>query len=294
MTRLPNLNGLKAFEAVARHLSVGAAARELNVTQTAVSHQLARLQTELGVDLLQRHGRGIALTAQGQALAPHVRAAFDALRSGAELLRQPARRRPLIVSTLTSFAMKWLVPRLAGFQQIEPEIDVRLTTSLSLVDFARDDVDVAIRYGLGDWPDLHSDKLITEDVFPVCSPALLDGARGLKTPADLARQTLLHVQSNCDDWQLWLTATGTEGVDAERGLRFDLAVTALEAAVDGAGVALGHSSLVERDLAEGRLVVPFDARLPTQAAYYLVMPPPTLDNADAAAFRAWLLDEVKA
>jgi len=290
--RLPNLNGLRAFEVVSRHDAVGAAARELNVTQTAVSHQLARLQAELGIDLLRRQGRGIALTEAGRTLAPHVRAAFDELRAGMAKLHQPGRRRPLTVSTLTSFAMKWLVPRLAGFQQRHPEIDVRLTTSLELVDFDHDDIDLAIRYGLGDWPALHVEKLIAEDIFPVCSPDLLAGVPPLRTPADLAAHTLLHVQSYQDDWALWLTGTGTRGVDAGSGLRFDLAATAIEAAIDGSGVALGRTGLVERDLAAGRLVIPFDVRLPTQAAYYLVTPAATLHRADPAAFRNWLLSEV--
>ncbi len=153
---------------------------------------------------------------------------------------------------------------------MHPDISVRITTSSASVDFDRDDVDVAIRYGRGDWPGLRVDRLIKEDIFPVCSPKLLDGPHPLKRPDDLASHTLLQVGGFLEDWPVWLTAANVDGVNPSSGLRFDLIVNALQAAIDGLGVALGRTALVEGDLATGRLIAPFDISLPIEAAYYVV------------------------
>ncbi|MGE0661329.1 MAG: LysR substrate-binding domain-containing protein, partial [Reyranellaceae bacterium] len=188
-----------------------------------------------------------------------------------------------------SFATKWLVPRLSAFQSLHPEIEVQLSTSFELVDFQRDAVDAAIRWGMGKWPGLHIERLFTQDIFPVCAPALVKGRNGLKQPADLARATLLHTTTARDDWRLWLTAAGVKGVDVSRGPVFDQVFTALQAAIDGVGVALGQTQLVERDLAAGRLVQPFDLSLPIEAAYYFVAPPSALKRRKVKAFHDWLL-----
>ncbi len=290
--RLPSLNGLRAFEAAARHQSFTRAAEELNVTQTAISHQIKRLEEQLGLRLFIRRNRRLLLTEEAQAYLPALRAAFDQLNEATErLLRRDSQGR-LTVSTLNSFATKWLVPRLAGFQEAHPELDLRITTSDALIDFSRDDVDVAIRYGLGTWPGLTAEQLVSEDVFPVCSPKLLGGARPLERPEDLARHTLLHHTSWRDDWQMWLTAVGIDTVDASKGLEFDAELTMYQAAMDGLGVALGDAPLVEPDLAAGRLVKPMDIKLPRQAAYYIVAPRETWDHPKIQAFREWLLATV--
>ncbi len=286
--RLPSLNGLRAFEAVARHLSFTRAAEELAVTQTAVSQQIRRLEDQLGRKLFDRRGRAPALTRAGQDYVPAVRAAFDKLQGATDKLLRADGAGRLTVSTLPSLAAKWLVPRLPGFQEAHPEIDVRIATSVTLVDFRRDDVDVAIRYGHGDWPGLRADWLMTEETFPVCAPALRDGDPPLRRPADLARHTLLHMSVR-DDWHQWLTAAGVDGVDVARGHTFDTHVALLQAAIDGLGVALGRTPFVETDLAAGRLVAPFQVTLPTEAGFYVVAPTATADRPPVPAFRDWLL-----
>ncbi len=289
---LPSLNGLRAFEAAARQLSFTRAAAELNVTQAAVSHQIRNLEDRLGLKLFVRQNRALALTAAGAQYLPAISTAFDGLAEATARLASRREGGALTVSTLASFAIKWLVPRLAGFQAAHPGIDVRITTSTDPVDFERDDVDLAIRYGRGDWPGLRAARLLGEDLFPVCSPALLAGPTTLARPADLAQNTLLHVTGYRDDWRVWLTATGTEGVDLEHGLTFDLAVTTLQAAIDGLGVAIGRTALVAADLDAGRLVAPFDVVLPIESAYYVVAPKTTWSQPKVARFRDWLLAAV--
>ncbi len=286
---LPPLNSLRTFEAAARHRSFTRAAEELNVTQTAVSHQIRTLEERLGLKLFDRRGRTLRLTDAARGYLPSVRSAFDQLHDATERLIGPNPETTLTVNTLTTFAAKWLVPRLGGFQDLHPEISVRIATSMASVDFDRDDVDVAIRYGRGDWPGLRADRLIREDIFPVCSPKLLEGPHPLGQPDDLARHTLLHVVGFREDWRVWLTAANVDGVDSASGLKFDLALTALQAAIDGVGVALGRTALVERDLAAGRLVAPFDISLPIEAAYYVVAPEQTADRPQIKAFREWLI-----
>jgi LysR family glycine cleavage system transcriptional activator len=288
--RLPSLNGLRAFEAAARHLSFTLAADELNVTQTAISHQIRRLEEELGIKLFIRQKRTLALTEQGRDYLPGIRAAFNDLRLATDRLLHRDRDHVLTVSTLASFASKWLLPRLSAFQQANPHIDVRITTSTALVDFKSGDVDAAIRYGRGQWPGLRADWLTADHLFPVCSPKLLMGDRPLRKPEDLARYTLLHTNaSHDDDWRLWLTAAGLpNNISKQPALGFDLIFMTLQAAIDGLGVAVGRTTYVEGDLASGRLVMPFDIRLPADAGFYLVSPESSADTPNLRAFREWL------
>jgi LysR family transcriptional regulator, glycine cleavage system transcriptional activator len=288
--RLPSLNGLRAFEAAARHLSFTEAAAELNVTQTAISHQIKRLEQELGVRLFARQNRALALTPQAAEYLPGVRAAFNDLRLATDRLRRREDGHVLTVSTLASLAAKWLLPRLSAFQEAHPGIDVRITTSTSLVDFQRDDVDAAIRYGRGQWPGLRADWLMADEMFPVCSPALLAGEKPLRCPEDLREQVLLHTSNAySDDWRLWLTAAGLPAdLSRQRGITFDLIFMTIQAAIDGIGVALGRTSYVKDDIAKGRLVVPFKITLPTDAGFYLVSPQGRADSPKLAAFREWL------
>lgn len=286
---LPPLNGLRAFEAAARHMSFTDAAEELSVTQAAISHQVRGLEQRLGLKLFVRRNRSLLLSEAGQAYLPSVRSAFDQLNEATEKLLQKDRGGHLTVTTTTSFAVKWLVPRLGGFQRANPEIDVRVSTGTALVEFSREDVDIGIRYGRGQWPNLVAERLVTEDVMPVCAPSLMKGPNGLKKPADLKRFTLLHSVSFPDDWQVWLTAAGVKGIDASRGISFDFALAAYQAAMDGLGVALGRNPLVEPDLKAGRLVVPFDFKRSSDFAYYLVYPPEAIRRRKIKAFRDWVM-----
>jgi LysR family transcriptional regulator, glycine cleavage system transcriptional activator len=293
--RLPSLNGLRAFEAAARHLSFTNAASELNVTQTAISHQIRRLEEELGTRLFVRQNRALALTPQARDYLPGVRAAFNDLRLATDRLLRKDNDHVLTVSTLASLAAKWLLPRLSAFQEAHPGIDVHITTSPALVDFKIGDVDAAIRYGRGHWPGLRSDWLTADKLFPVCSPALLTGDKPLRRPEDLVHRTLLHSSGFYDDdWRLWLTAAGLPAnISRQPGLTFDLILVTVQAAIDGIGVAIGRTSYVEDDIAKGRLVVPFDITLPADAGFYLVSPEARAESPKLSAFRQWLVASVQ-
>jgi LysR family glycine cleavage system transcriptional activator len=292
--RLPSLNGLRAFEAAARHLSFTRAASELNVTQTAISHQIKRLEEELGVRLFVRQNRALELTAEARDYLPGIRAAFNDLRLATDRLKQKGNDNVLTVSTIASFAAKWLLPRLGKFQEQHPGIDVHITTSTGLVDFTRDNVDAAIRYGRGHWPGLRSAWLMADEMFPVCSPELLNGKRPLRQPEDIRNHTLLHTSSFDDDWRQWLTAAGLPlDMLAQRGVSFDMIFMTVQAAIDGSGIAMGRTSYVRDDIAKGRLVVPFDIALPADAGFYLVSPEGGIERPKLRAFREWLADSTR-
>jgi LysR family glycine cleavage system transcriptional activator len=290
---LPSLNGLRAFEAAARLLSFTRAAAELNVTQTAISHQIRRLEDQLGIRLFVRRNRALLLTREAQAYLPAVRTAFEDLRRATARLRRADRDGVLTVSTMPSLAAKWLLIRVARFQDLHPGITIHITTSTRLVDFQRGEADMAIRYGRGNWPGLRADWLMADDIFPVCSPALLKRGKPLCQPDDLAHHTLLHDTSWPEDWRLWLTSVGLPPALATgRGLNFDDSVMTIQAAIEGLGVALGWSRVVEADIAAGRLVAPFDTVLPAEAGYYVVAPEPMADAPIIALFREWLFASV--
>ncbi len=287
--RLPSLNGLRAFEAAARHLSFTLAAAELNVTQTAISHQIRRLEEELGIRLFIRQNRALALTPEARDYLPGVRAAFNDLRLATDRLLRKDDDKVLTVSTLASLAAKWLLPRLTDFQERHPGIDVRITTSTNLVDFQRDNVDAAIRYGRGQWRGLRADWLMADELFPVCSPSLLRGDRALHAVEDLEDHVLLHT-NNSDDWRLWLTAAGLPtDISRQPGITFDMTFMTVQAAIDGMGVAMGRTTYVQDDIAKGRLVVPFRIALPADAGFYLVSPQGRREAPKLAAFRQWVV-----
>ena len=288
---LPPLNTLRVFEAAARHLSFTRAAEELNVTQAAVSHQIKALEERLGITLFKRMNRALMLTDAGQAYYPAIREAIDAIRQATERLYELESTGTLTVTMLASFAAKWLVPRLGRFRARCPDIDVLLSTSSKLIDFQRDDVDIGIRYGAGEWPNVISEKLFSEDLFPVCSPALLDGAIPLRKPADLAHHMLL--QDAGMDWRTWLIAAGIGDIELHFGTSFIDSSLALQAAMAGQGVALGRMALVADDLAAGRLVRPFQISLPSNFAYYIVCSVHTGESPKIKAFSDWLKDEAR-
>ncbi len=288
--RLPSLNGLRAFEAAARHLSFTQAASELNVTQTAISHQIRRLEEELGIRLFVRKNRALSLTPEAREYLPGIRAAFNDLRLATDRLLRKDDDNVLTISTLASLAAKWLLPRLSAFQEAHPDIDVRITTSTGLIDFRGGDVDAAIRYGRGHWPGLRAEWLMADEMFPVCSPTLLTGKRPLRCPEDLRDHVLLHNTNNGDDWRLWLTAAGLPSdISKQPGITFDLILMTVQAAIDGMGVAMGRTTYVKDDIAKTRLVVPFKIALPADAGFYLVSPEGAPDSPKLRAFRQWLI-----
>ncbi|AXJ04824.1 transcriptional regulator [Pseudomonas fluorescens] len=290
LPRLPSLNGLRAFECAARHMSFTRAAEELNVTQTAISHQIRRLEDELGVRLFMRLKDGLALTDEGNAYLPGIRSAFLELRYSTEKLLESSNNSVLTISTLVSVASKWLLPRLPSFREAHPQIDVRISASTELVDFRKGGIDAAIRYGDGNWPGLRADWLMSDEIFPVCSPRLLTSDKPLKTPADLTHHPLLHVSGlTANDWNDWLHAAGQPPLKAKGSrLTFDLAMMAVQSAIDGQGVCIGRSTYVDDDLRAGRLVAPFDLRLKSDSGFYLVTPHDQAESKKIVAFRGWL------
>ncbi|RVU36342.1 transcriptional regulator GcvA [Hwanghaeella grinnelliae] len=292
-TRLPPLNTLRAFEAAARHMSFTKAADELFVTQAAVSHQIKTLEDALGVKLFKRLNRALLLTEEGQTFIPPVRQALDLLMQGVNKISQVEATGALNVSTMPSFAAGWLVPRLDRFRKQHPEIDVRLTASERLVDFARDDVEMAIRYGRGQYPGLTCERFIDEEIFPVCSPKLVEeGPHPLKRPEDLKYHTLLH-----DDmpvgWAQWFEAAGVGGINPSQGPYFDMSALVIQAAIQGQGVALGRSTLAATALESGMLVKPFDLTMKMEYAYFVVCPPEHHNRPKVRVFREWLYDEAE-
>jgi LysR family glycine cleavage system transcriptional activator len=292
-THLPPMNTLRAFEAAARHLSFTLAGEELHITQAAVSHQIKVLEQALGVRLFRRLNRAIRLTEEGQEFVGEVRKALSHLATAVERLAAPDAGGPLTISVLPSFASKWLVPRLGRFRDKHPEIDVRISPSIQLTDFQRDDVDLVVRYGKGEYEGLHSVRLMTEDIFPVCGPALLEGPNPLSEPEDLRHHTLLHDDAYVD-WTMWLLVAGVKGVDPRQGPFFTDSALVIQAAAEGQGVALARGALAAGDIAAGRLVKPFDIAIPTKYAYYVLSPKATSHHPKIVAFREWLLEEVAA
>ncbi len=290
---LPSLYGLRAFEAAGRLLSFKLAALELHVTPGAVSQQIRALEDSLAVKLFRRASRAVELTKEGQALLPVLTSSFQRIADAARKLKNDQHTGILTVTVIPSFAARWLVPRLGRFREAHPDIDVRISPSARLVDFAREDVDLGIRRGLGRYPGLSSERLMTEEYFPVCAPRLLEGRARLKAPDDLRNHVLLHDESY-QSWQTWLAFHRLRGIDASRGPIFDDASMALEAAIEGQGIALSRSALAVDALARGQLVRLFDLRMPARVAYYLVFPKGTETRPKVRAFRKWILAQAGA
>lgn len=295
-THLPPLSALRAFEAAARLKSFSKAADELNVTPAAISHQIAALEADLGVQLFRRLNRAIELTPSAQVLLPGLSEAFAEIRASVGRLRAHNDTGTLTVTASPSFAGKWLVLRLYRFQELHPEIDVRISASDNLVDLATGDFDMGIRYGTGRYPGLVVEKLMENEVFPACSPQLVTGGPPLKTPEDLRYHQLIYDQGVDRDplaatWPMWLRAAGVKDMPAGHGISFSGSHLALDAAIAGHGVVLAYSTLAAADLAAGRLVRPFALSLPDRFAYYIVTAPGALERPKVKAFRDWLREE---
>jgi LysR family glycine cleavage system transcriptional activator len=298
---LPGLASLRTFEAAGRHLSFTRASVELGVTPAAVSHQIREFEDQLGARLFSRTSRSMRLTHAGEILHAAVADALDGIARAVTRLRKSDGKPQLKVTTSPSIAAKWLVPRLDRFLAIVPDADVRMEVSQLPVDLVRDGVDIAIRFGDGNYPGLKVDRLFDETIFPVCSPRLLQSKKPLKAPRDLLEHNLIHVDWDAQgatwpNWRMWMLAAGIRDFDDRRGLHFSQTALALQAAMDGHGVALSESTLVADDLAAGRLVQPFKVTIkgPPRFAYYVISPVETADEPIVKTFREWVLKEAAA
>ena len=296
--RLPPLNALRAFEAAARHLNFSRAADELSVTPGAVSQQIQNLEDYVGVALFKRTPKGLLLTDPAQIALPALREAFDRLAEAASMLTAAVDGRRLTVTVPPSFASKWLLPRLGGFETLNPDVDVWVSAGMELTDFASGEVDLAIRYGGGRYPGLEVIRLMQETVIPVVSPELL-ADHPLENLGDLANAVLLHdgspdADESCPDWTMWLAARGVKGVEGARGPRFNQSSLVIEAAVGGRGVALAKRALAQADLDAGRLVAPFQIATAVDFAYYLVHPKTKGRLPQVKAFITWITAEAAA
>jgi LysR family transcriptional regulator, glycine cleavage system transcriptional activator len=287
--RLPPLNALKAFEAAARHESFTRAAEELCVTQGAVSHQVKALEAELAIKLFNRERQRLIITEAGRDYLTVVRDALDRIAVGTERLLQRQSAGVLTVSTSPDFAAKWLVHRLGHFAEAHPSIDLRVSAAMHHVDFAREDVDMAVRHGDGNWPGLDAVQLSTEQLFLICSPKILSGRR-LGKPADLLKFHLIHLDSRAD-WTRWLRATGLSDDQVKHGPVLNRASMVIDAAINGQGIALARTTLAAWDLINGRLVRPFSETLRLSKTYWIICPRATSNLPKIVTFRDWLLAE---
>ena len=305
---MPSLNSLRAFEAAARHLSFRKAAEELHVTPGAISHQVKSLEDQLGVSLFHRLPRGLVITDQGVVGLNSLRAGFAKLEEAVEQMRESRGAGSLAVQVAPSFAAKWLLPRLPHFADLNPTIDLSIIGSPHQVDAEGDDAlvredfrgadtQIEIRFGNGDYPGCHVDRIFGTSAVPLCSPSLLEGPKPLHEPQDLANHTLLHDETpwlGRPHWNDWLAKAGVNNVDTTHGPHFSPVQLLLQAAIDGQGIALTMDVLAARDIELGRLVVPFPVQVPVDGAFYLVTLEETAELPHIAAFRHWLLDEADA
>jgi LysR family transcriptional regulator, glycine cleavage system transcriptional activator len=291
MKRIP-VGPLRAFDVAARNLNLSAAAEELNVTHAAVSRQVKQLEDRLGVKLFERLPRGLRLTAQGALLAEGTRAAFDRLAAALEDVSTPTVRRKLTISTFSSFNARWLMPRLRAFSVLFPDVDLQVITTAVLVDFAREDVDIGIRFGGGNYPGLHIVPLFRPRDIVVASPALLKSGPPLKIITDLRNWTLLHDDSY-RSWIRWLDGVGAKSINARRGIICGDRNSMLQAALAGQGIAIASEVFAAHELAAGRLVKVFDQEVASEFAIYAVCLPRRLNDPMVAGVMEWLEKEAK-
>jgi len=296
MKRLPSLDALRALECAARHLSFTKAAEELHVTQSALSHRISALERELGVVLFRRLARRLELSPAGEILAAGMRRALDEIVRAAELMEREQTARPLTVSVLPSFAMRWLVPRLVRFKERHPDIEIRVLAEPNMSNLRGGAADLALRFGRGRYPEMHVVKLMPDSLFAVASPELIKRVGRIAAPAEIARFPLLFDHEAEGDtsgtgWTSWLQQVGAPEVPCKEGLRFNRADLMLEAAASGLGLALARRSLVLADIAAGRLVRVLPHEVPTQYDYYLVCVPELAERPSIVAFRDWMLEE---
>src|ERR1700712_3630089 len=289
LRRLPPLNGLKAFEAAARSESFTRAAEELCVTQGAVSHQVKLLEATLGIKLFNRERQRLVITDAGREYLNVVRDALDRIAAGTERVLQRQNSGVLTVSTSPDFSAKWLVYRLGRFAEAHPGIDLRVSATMHHIDFVREEVDVAVRHGDGNWAGLDAVRLCTEQLYPVCSPKLMSRRNRIAKPSDLLKFPLLHLDDN-KSWSRWFEAAGIADAELPRGLILNRRSMLIDAAIDGQGVALARPTLAAWDLINGRIVRPFDIGLRSKA-FWIVCPKASSAKPKIKTFREWLLAE---
>jgi len=296
MTRkaLPPLTALRSFEAAARNSSFKFAAEELCVSHSAISHQIKILENFLCLELFTRKARCVELTKPGKSYYPVVRDALDSIAEGTAALLSPQAPGVLTLQLYSTFAIRWLIPRLFSFHSQFPEIEVRLSTSQKDVNFEYDDVDLCVLIGAPTSANLHYDFLFKSELLPVASPEFIESVGAINTPADLAKHPILQVYPSARDWSIWLQQAGAEQVNPESGLQFDSYDHALLTAAQGLGVALGTQPYIDRDLKSGALVELFpDLRMKTPGEWYLACRQGKAQDKKVLAFRQWLLEEIK-
>jgi LysR family glycine cleavage system transcriptional activator len=291
---LPPLNAVRAFEAAARHNSFTRAATELCVTQGAVSRHVATLEQHFAARLFIRRHRAIELTPAGHKLLAAFGEALDRIELAAQDLRASAEDTTLRVTLPPTFAIRWIVPRLGRLHALDSKLNVQITTSHSPPDFAGDEADIAIYSGPTPPKGLYACKLFGEILQPVCSPKLTRGAKALRRPSDLLDHVLIYSMHRPNDWRNWSTAAGLRELDLSKGLTFENSALAYQAAMDGVGVAIAQKSLVQDDLAYGRLVAPFAVEAPNDWAYYLIRPQRAPSRAPVKLFENWVIQEAAA
>ena len=293
---LPSLDFLRGFEAAGRRLSFTLAAEELFVTQSALSRQIKALEDALGVALFERRHRALALTPIGSAFHRDVTEGLETLAAGAERARGGTRAPGLTLSTTVSFASLWIIPRLATFRARHPDVEVYVSADDRLVDLARGDVDVVVRYLPDAAVPQHAVRLFGERMTPVASPSVANGASPLRSPADLTHHVLLHLDDPDGrtpwlDWRSWLASNGQPGLKPAGSLRFRIYDQVVQAAVGGQGVALGRLPMIAEHLRDGRLVAPFARKYDSARGYFALAAPRVAEREDVAAFLRWLADE---
>lgn len=289
--KLPPLTWLRAFEASARHLSFTNAAQELALTQAAISKQIKLLEQFLGEPLFLRKPRSLVLTRVGEAYVPKVRDSFERLAAGTDEVFGRRADEPLTVRVALGFSVNWLAPRLPQFLRQHPTCRVRLLSSVWNEPLDGETIDLDVRYGTGRWPGFRSHQLTSEALTPLCSPALLKGEGRLRAPSELDGHVLLHVLGYEEGWAVWLKAAAVQDVHPGQGLQLDNSLLAFEFAANGLGIALGRTSLIDRELESGRLVAPFELSVPINEAFHLVWSGSQGEHPDAPVFRDWLIAE---
>ncbi len=295
MALLPPLNSLRAFESAGRHLSFSKAALELSVTTGAISQQIRTLEEFLDIKLFKRRSRSIVLTEPGQIFLPLLSEGFTRITEAVDTVRRSQRDGPLTISAAPSFTSRWLIPRLCKFQARHPEIDVRIDASSRLVDFVREDIDVGIRFGTGEFEGLDPIYLFSFDLIAVCSPDLIRGSNGLRDISDIADYTLLHNEDantgdSWPDWGMWLATAGIDNIDASRGIFFNQGEMIINAAIEGQGIALVGNVLAAGEIEAGRLVHLCETKLPLRLSFHLVTSRQTALTTKVTAFREWILE----
>jgi LysR family transcriptional regulator, glycine cleavage system transcriptional activator len=289
--KLPSLKSLRVFESVARNQSFRRAADELFVSHSAISHQIKMLEEELEAILFNRTGRSISLTPDGLYLYPVIRDSFDNMETAITHLRASHQPKTLTIQTYVTFGTNWLIPKLNDFQKKYPDIRVRNTISFVDVDFDKDNADIGIIMGEKSWSHWHYDYLFNLDIFPVCSPRLLESGK-LNTAKDLENFPLINIELAMDDWKLWLNAAGVDESIADQGPIVDNYLQALERVYDGEALVMARAPFAARDLKEGRLVRPFDSVVAEPGTWYMVYPKESKSCKEIALFKQWLVEQV--